>query len=94
MDSPKSNDGTATLLHDSSTRGKGKAAIMKPIVAVTTKTARWKKGIAIFDFILRLVAIAAGLAAASIMGTTEETLPFFTQFLQFHAEYNDFPTFT
>ncbi|KAB1208108.1 CASP-like protein 1 [Morella rubra] len=28
------------------------------------------------------------------MGTTNETLPFFTQFIQFKAQYNDLPTFT
>ncbi|KAH7851500.1 hypothetical protein Vadar_012536 [Vaccinium darrowii] len=52
------------------------------------------RGLAIFDFILRLVAIVATLASAIAMGTTDETLPFFTQFIQFRAEYEDFPTFT
>nr|DAD34919.1 TPA_asm: hypothetical protein HUJ06_005559 [Nelumbo nucifera] len=28
------------------------------------------------------------------MGTTNETLPFFTQFIQFKAQYNDLPSFT
>ncbi|KAH6773028.1 hypothetical protein C2S51_011432 [Perilla frutescens var. frutescens] len=28
------------------------------------------------------------------MGTTDETLPFFTQFFQFQASYDDLPTFT
>ncbi|RID67090.1 hypothetical protein BRARA_D02194 [Brassica rapa] len=39
----------------------------------------YKRGLAIFDFLLRLAAI--------------ETLPFFTQFLQFQAGYDDFATF-
>ncbi|XP_011016793.1 PREDICTED: casparian strip membrane protein 4-like [Populus euphratica] len=54
----------------------------------------WKKGVAIVDLVLRLSAIVAGFAATSLMATTDETLPFFTQFLQFHAQYNDLPTFS
>ncbi|KAJ6924075.1 hypothetical protein NC652_017395 [Populus alba x Populus x berolinensis] len=27
------------------------------------------------------------------MGTSDETLPFFTQFFQFQASYDDLPTF-
>ncbi|RVX11794.1 Casparian strip membrane protein 1 [Vitis vinifera] len=54
---------------------------------------RWKKGLAIFDFLLRLAAIAATLAAATTMGTTDETLPFFTQFFQFQASFDDLPAF-
>lgn len=53
----------------------------------------WKKGIAITDFVLRLGAIAAALGAAAAMGTSDETLPFFTQFFQFEASYDDLPTF-
>lgn len=52
------------------------------------------RGVAILDFILRLVAIVATLASAIAMGTTNETLPFFTQFIRFSAQYEDFPTFT
>ncbi|KAL6005339.1 hypothetical protein ACLOJK_005905 [Asimina triloba] len=51
----------------------------------------WKKGVYVFDFALRLAAIAAALAATITMGTTDETLPFFTQFFRFHASYDDFP---
>ncbi|URD73331.1 CASP-like protein [Musa troglodytarum] len=53
-----------------------------------------KRGVACFDFLLRLCAIAATLVAAIIMGTTDETLPFFTQFFQFHANYADLPALT
>lgn len=53
----------------------------------------WKKGLAIMDFILRLGAIAAALAAAATMGTADQTLPFFTQFFQFEASYDSFPSF-
>ncbi|XP_054790391.1 casparian strip membrane protein 1-like [Prosopis cineraria] len=51
------------------------------------------KALAIIDFILRLGAIAAALGAAATMGTAEQTLPFFTQFFQFEASYDSFPTF-
>ncbi|KZV17370.1 casparian strip membrane protein 3-like [Dorcoceras hygrometricum] len=54
----------------------------------------WRRGVGIFDFILRICALVAALAAATTMGTTDETLPFFTQFFQFQAEYDDLPTFT
>ncbi|KAH0930386.1 hypothetical protein HID58_016113 [Brassica napus] len=52
-----------------------------------------KRGLAIFDFLLRLAAIGITIGASSVMFTAEETLPFFTQFLQFQAGYDDFPTF-
>ena len=53
----------------------------------------WKKGVAIMDFILRLGAIAAALGAAATMGTSDQTLPFFTQFFQFEASYDSFTSF-
>ncbi|XP_022963169.1 casparian strip membrane protein 1-like [Cucurbita pepo subsp. pepo] len=56
-------------------------------------THRMKRGLAIFDIILRIGVLAAALAAAATMGTSEETLPFFTQFFQFEASYDDLPTF-
>ncbi|KAL0424359.1 UNVERIFIED_CONTAM: Casparian strip membrane protein 1 [Sesamum radiatum] len=52
------------------------------------------RGVALLDFILRLVAIVATLASAIAMGTTNESLPFFTRFIRFRAKYNDLPTFT
>ncbi|KAK6128358.1 hypothetical protein DH2020_012639 [Rehmannia glutinosa] len=52
------------------------------------------RGVAVLDFILRIVAIIATLASAIAMGTTNESLPFFTQFIRFRAKYNDLPTFT
>lgn len=52
------------------------------------------KGVSIMDLVLRAVAIVATLASAVAMGTTNETLPFFNQFIQFRARYNDLPTFT
>ncbi|XP_008459331.2 casparian strip membrane protein 1 [Cucumis melo] len=52
------------------------------------------RGLSIFDFILRLAAIVGALGSAIAMGTTTQTLPFATQFIQFRAEYNDLPMFT
>ncbi|KAL3636589.1 hypothetical protein CASFOL_018888 [Castilleja foliolosa] len=52
------------------------------------------RGVAVMDFILRLVAIIATLASAIAMGTTNQSLSFFTQFIRFRAKYSDLPTFT
>lgn len=52
------------------------------------------RGIGIIDFVTRLITLAALLAATVAMGTTNQTLPFFTQFFQFQARYYDLPTFT
>ncbi|XP_021760933.1 casparian strip membrane protein 1-like [Chenopodium quinoa] len=53
-----------------------------------------KRGVSVIDFVVRLLALTAALAATIIMGTTDQTLPFFTQFFQFRARYYDLPTFT
>ncbi|KAF3778205.1 Casparian strip membrane protein 3 [Nymphaea thermarum] len=52
------------------------------------------RGIAVVDFLVRLAALATALAAAIAMGTTQQTLPFFTQFIQFEANYDDLPAFS
>ncbi|KAA8530386.1 hypothetical protein F0562_005095 [Nyssa sinensis] len=52
------------------------------------------RGISILDFILRLIAIIGTLGSAIAMGTTDETLPFVTQFNRFRAKYDDLPMFT
>ncbi|XP_057950214.1 casparian strip membrane protein 3 [Malania oleifera] len=49
--------------------------------------------ISILDFILRIVGIIGTLGSTIAMGTTNETLPFFTQFIRFKASYDDLPTF-
>lgn len=51
------------------------------------------RGISILDLILRVMAAIGTLASAVAMGTTEQTLPIFSQFI-FRAEYNDLPTLT
>ncbi|KAG9451380.1 hypothetical protein H6P81_011345 [Aristolochia fimbriata] len=62
--------------------------------AATARAGGVNRGLSIFDFILRLVALIGTLGSAISMGTTDETLPFFTQFIRFKAEYNDLPSFT
>ncbi|KAI4314139.1 hypothetical protein L6164_027075 [Bauhinia variegata] len=52
-----------------------------------------KRGLSILDFVLRIFAGVATLASAVAMGTTQERLPFATQFVQFRAEFDDLPSF-
>lgn len=87
----KSGDHSSIDVPESSAEEKGKA----PLIATPKeKKSGLKKGMGILDFLLRLGAIIAALAAAATMGTSDETLPFFTQFFQFQASYDDLPTFT
>ncbi|KAI3791528.1 hypothetical protein L2E82_05323 [Cichorium intybus] len=83
------------------TNPKSKSSKTAPLVVANTKktahqppVSRWKRCLGILDIILRICAIVASLAAATAMGTTDQQLPFFTQFFQFKAEYNDLPSFT
>ncbi|CAI0391291.1 unnamed protein product [Linum tenue] len=77
---------------ESSSVPKGKASIIAA-AKHGGKTGGYHRGVAIFDFLLRLAALVSALAAAATMGTSDETLPFFTQFFQFQASYDDLPTF-
>lgn len=52
------------------------------------------RGASVLDTILRVLAFVCTLGSAIAMGTTNETLPFFTQFIRFRAEYDDLPTLT
>ncbi|KAI4389050.1 hypothetical protein MLD38_001314 [Melastoma candidum] len=52
------------------------------------------QGVSVLDFVLRIVAFVCTLGSAIAMGTTNETLPFVTQFIRFRARFNDLPTFT
>lgn len=74
---------------ESSSAMKGKA----PLIGVASGSGGYKRGLSIFDFLLRLAAIIAASVAAGTMFTSDETLPFFTQFLQFEAGYDDLPTY-
>ena len=51
------------------------------------------RGLSIVDFILRILAAIATLAAAVAMGQNEQTLSFSIQFAVFRAEFDDLPTF-
>ncbi|KAL8039782.1 hypothetical protein ABFX02_10G058800 [Erythranthe guttata] len=85
---------TTIEIAETSRESKGKA----PLLAEANQTARtagsYRRGVAIFDLILRVSAATSALAATITMGTTEQTLPFFTQFFQFQASYDDLPAFT
>ncbi|XP_030520166.2 casparian strip membrane protein 3-like [Rhodamnia argentea] len=52
------------------------------------------KGVVVLDFVPRKVAFVCTLESAIAMGTTDETLPFFTRFIRFRAKYDELPTFT
>ncbi|PIN16658.1 hypothetical protein CDL12_10683 [Handroanthus impetiginosus] len=86
------SEASAIDIAESGRERKGKAALLG--AAKNARAARHKRGVAIFDLILRISAAAAALAATITMGTAEETLPFFTQFFQFQASYDDLPTST
>ncbi|KAH1122020.1 hypothetical protein J1N35_005181 [Gossypium stocksii] len=75
---------------ESSAAVKGKA----PLIASQMEEKRGlNRGFGIADFLLRLGAIISTIAAAATMGTSDETLPLFTQFFQFEASFDDLPTF-
>lgn len=81
----------ATTINITDAKGKGVAS-RPPLMAAAR--GGYKRGLAIMDFVLRLFAIGAALAATITMGTTDQTLPFFTQFFQFQASYDDLPAFS
>lgn len=87
----QNRDATVISINESKSRGKG-----KDVVFATSSAPKGGagKGMAILDFVLRLMALTGALAATAIMSTAEQVLPFFTQFFQFHAEYDDFEVFT
>ncbi|KAG9146931.1 hypothetical protein Leryth_021565 [Lithospermum erythrorhizon] len=51
------------------------------------------RGLAVFDLVLRLLAIAGTVGSAVGMGQAEQVLPFSTQFFRFDAQYDDFGEF-
>ncbi|XP_055832180.1 casparian strip membrane protein 3-like [Solanum dulcamara] len=98
MDSKSTSYETAINMSETESI-KQKSSSAAPIVATTKAISHnqkggWRRGVAIFDFILRVCALVTTLAAATTMGTTDETLPLFTQFFQFQASYDDLPAFS
>lgn len=87
----KSGEGFSIEVQETSAAAKGKAPLI-PAPLPPPRPEGWGKGIAILDLILRICAVVATLASTAAMGTSEETLPFFTQFFQFQASYDDLPT--
>ncbi|KAH9289759.1 hypothetical protein KI387_033876, partial [Taxus chinensis] len=55
---------------------------------------RWRRLGGLFDLVLRLLALGGTLTALIAMATDDETLPTFTQFFQFEAQYSDLPALT
>lgn len=91
----KSGDSTTIDVphHEASGGGasKGKGAILT--VPARQEKGGMRRGMAIIDLVLRIGAVVSALAAAATMGTSDQNLPFFTQFFQFEASYDDMPSF-
>lgn len=94
MDHSKSSGDAAINIPESNSTKHKAAAFTATTKALPLPQPAWKRGVSIFDFILRVCALITALAATATMGTTDQTLPFFTQFFQFQASYEDLPTFT
>ena len=87
------NSGDSTVIDVPPTAASSKKKAVVSTAAPGQASGGVKRGLSIFDFVLRLGALGAALGAAAAMGTSDETLPFFTQFFQFEASYDDLPTF-
>nr|P0DI32.1 RecName: Full=Casparian strip membrane protein 1; Short=TkCASP1 [Taraxacum kok-saghyz] len=95
-------ESTAVNITETPKERKGKAPLLAPppasggIKTIVQKAPKggYKRGLAVFDVVLRIAGIAAALGAVIAMGSTDQTLPFFTQFFQFKAEFDDLPVFT
>ncbi|KAK8504865.1 hypothetical protein V6N12_033116 [Hibiscus sabdariffa] len=85
---------TSINIADTKSKSKGKAPLSISSKAVIEPPPKRgvKKGLAIGDFVLRLCAMGATTGAAVTVGNAQQTLPFFTQFFQFQAQFNDIPT--
>ncbi|MFQ6671226.1 hypothetical protein Gotur_035837 [Gossypium turneri] len=97
MKTDKSVKETAINMPEIKSGDKAKAPLLNSskAIAVTVEQPNRgsKKGIASGDFVLRLFAMGAALGAAVTMGNNQQILPFFTQFIEFLAQYNDITTF-
>lgn len=90
------NSETAINMAETKASVKGTAPLLnssKAVSVVEHPNRGVKKGFAVGDFVLRLCALGAALGATVVMGNADQVLPFFTQFLQFEAQYDDFDTF-
>ncbi|OMO79323.1 hypothetical protein CCACVL1_13749 [Corchorus capsularis] len=72
----------------------GAIELEEGVKSSTPRSTAVNKGVSVLDFIFRILALIGTLGSAIAMVTTNETLPFFTRFLRFRAEYDDLPSFT
>ncbi|CAL5019540.1 unnamed protein product [Urochloa decumbens] len=79
---------------DTSAKAAAAAAALEVASASGGRSRAASRGLAVLDLILRFVAVIGTVGSAIAMGTTNQTLPFFTQFLRFKAQYDDLPTLT
>ncbi|CAL5055842.1 unnamed protein product [Urochloa decumbens] len=79
---------------DTSAKAAAAAAALEVASASGGRSRAASRGLAVLDLILRFVAVIGTVGSAIAMGTTNQTLPFFTQFLLFKAQYDDLPTLT
>nr|XP_043633775.1 casparian strip membrane protein 1-like [Erigeron canadensis] len=97
-------DSTAININETPKERKGKAPLLatppggsstsKSVPVKPSPKGGYKRGLAVFDIVLRLAGVATALGATIAMGSTDQTLPFFTQFFQFKASYDDLPAFS
>lgn len=90
----KHESATITIQEPNPTGSKVETKKVVTVIGASRSAGGLKRGLAIFDFILRLAALAAALGATIAMGTSDQTLNFFTQFFQFRARFDDLPAFS
>ncbi|BAS80881.1 casparian strip membrane protein 4 [Oryza sativa Japonica Group] len=74
--------------------GEASRTAARTVVSGSSRGGAASRALSVADLILRVVAVVAIVDSAIAMGTTNQTLPFFTQFLRFKAQYSDLPTLT
>ncbi|EEC73995.1 hypothetical protein OsI_08910 [Oryza sativa Indica Group] len=74
--------------------GEASKTAARTVVSGSSRGGAASRALSVADLILRVVAVVAIVDSAIAMGTTNQTLPFFTQFLRFKAQYSDLPTLT
>ena len=97
-ETPKERKGKAPLLAAApaggSTSSSSKSKLLRMVQPAAAAKGGYRRGLAVFDVMLRIAGIATALGAAIAMGSTDQTLPFFTQFFQFKASYDDVSAFS